>query len=146
VAAALRESRISADLIEIEITETMMLTNSSANVDIMRRLKELGVSVALDDFGTGYSSLSYLRDMAVDTLKIDQSFVRDLPFNREDGTIVAAIIAMAGQFGIRVVAEGVETQAQFDALKRMNCGQCQGFLFSEAVPQAQFGERFLEPA
>jgi len=146
VAAALREARISPNLIEIEITETVMLTNSAANVDTMRRLKDLGVRIALDDFGTGYSSLSYLREMEVDMLKIDQSFVRDLPANAEDTTIVAAIIAMAEQFRITVIAEGVETQAQFDTLKGMKCAQCQGHLFSEALPQEQFGGRFLLPA
>jgi len=146
VAAALREARVAPALIEIEITETVMMTNSAAHVDIMRRLKLLGVKIALDDFGTGYSSLSYLREMDIDALKIDQSFVRRLPGSSGDGTIVAAIIAMAAQFRIKVIAEGVESQAQSDALLEMNCAEAQGFLFSHAVPQGEFGERFLRAA
>ena len=144
VAAVLAETGLDPALLEIEITETVMMSNSEAHMDIARRLKELGVRIALDDFGTGYSSLSYLRQMDVDVLKIDQSFVRELPGSAEDGNIIAAITAMAEQFRIKVVAEGVESQAQFDALKSMNCAECQGFLFSEAVPQAVFEERFLE--
>jgi len=146
VAAALREARVAPALIEIEITETVMMTNSAAHVDIMRRLKLMGVKIALDDFGTGYSSLSYLREMDIDALKIDQSFVRRLPASNQDGTIIAAIIAMAAQFRIKVIAEGVESQAQSDALLKMNCAEAQGFLFSQAVPQGEFGERFLRAA
>jgi EAL domain-containing protein (putative c-di-GMP-specific phosphodiesterase class I) len=143
VAAALDAAKLSPALLELEITETIMMTDSVAHLDIMRRLERLGVGIALDDFGTGYSSLSYLREMNVDALKIDQSFVRKLPASAEDGTIVAAIIAMAAQFHIKVVAEGIETQAQLEALKRMNCGEGQGFLFSPALPCAQFEERYL---
>jgi len=146
VAALLREHRIDPALLEIEITETVMMSNSAAHMDIARRLKALGVRMALDDFGTGYSSLAYLRQMDIDVLKIDQSFVRELPDSVEDGSIIAAITAMALQFHIKVVAEGVESQAQFDALKRMNCAECQGFLFSEAVPAAEFERLFLRAA
>ncbi|HEY4371216.1 MAG TPA: PAS domain S-box protein [Burkholderiales bacterium] len=144
VATALAAARVDAALLEIEITETGMMSNSAAHMEIARRLKELGVRLALDDFGTGYSSLAYLRQMDIDVLKIDQSFVRELPASAEDGTIIAAITAMAAQFGIKVVAEGVETQAQADALKRMNCGECQGYLFGRPVPAAEFSERFLK--
>jgi diguanylate cyclase (GGDEF)-like protein/PAS domain S-box-containing protein len=146
VAAVLAETGLDPALLEIEITETVMMTDSDAHMDIARRLKALGVRIALDDFGTGYSSLSYLRRMDVDVLKIDQSFVRELPESAEDSNIIAAITAMAGQFHIKVVAEGVESQAQVDALKLMNCAEYQGFLFSEAVPQAEFEQRFLVAA
>ena len=146
VAAALAEAGIAPHMLEIEITETVMMSNSAAHMDIARRLKELGVHIALDDFGTGYSSLSYLRQMEVDVLKIDQSFVRELPGSTDDRTIIAAITAMASQFRIKVVAEGVESQAQADALRGMNCAEYQGFLFSPAVPQAEFEERFLRAA
>lgn len=143
VAQVLAESRLDPALVEIEITETVMMSDSAAHMDIVRRLKAIGVRIALDDFGTGYSSLSYLRRMDVDVLKIDQSFVRELPQSAEDGSIIAAITAMAGQFGIKVVAEGVESQDQADALKRMDCAECQGFLFSQALPRGEFEERFL---
>ncbi|MDB5803218.1 MAG: hypothetical protein JWN73_540 [Betaproteobacteria bacterium] len=145
VAAVLAEAQLPPALLEIEITETGMMSNSAAHMEVARRLKELGVRIALDDFGTGYSSLSYLRQMDIDVLKIDQSFVRELPANVEDGTIIAAITAMAAQFGIKVVAEGVETQAQADALKAMNCGECQGYLFGRPMPAAEFGAMFLRP-
>jgi EAL domain-containing protein (putative c-di-GMP-specific phosphodiesterase class I) len=120
-----------------------MMSNSAAHLDVMRRLKALGVRIALDDFGTGYSSLSYLREMEVDVLKIDQSFVRKLPDSVQDATIVSAIIAMAGQFRMNVVAEGIETEGQLAALKRMHCAEGQGYLFSAAVPAAEFGTRLL---
>ena len=141
VASALQESRLPPTLLELEITETVMMTGSAANLEIMRRLKALGVRIALDDFGTGYSSLSYLRDMEVDVLKIDQSFVRKLPGSVQDGTIVAAIIAMAVQFRVQVVAEGIETPEQLEALRRMQCAEGQGFLFSAAVPAEEFARR-----
>jgi diguanylate cyclase (GGDEF)-like protein len=143
VATALQNAGLPATLLELEITETVMMSNSAAHLDVMRRLKSLGVRIALDDFGTGYSSLSYLREMEVDVLKIDQSFVRKLPDSAQDATIVSAIIAMAGQFRMKVVAEGIETDGQLDALKRMQCAEGQGYLFSAAVPAAQFGERLL---
>ncbi|HEX4329780.1 MAG TPA: PAS domain S-box protein [Burkholderiales bacterium] len=143
VASVLAHEYLPPALLEIEITETGMMSNSAAHMEIARRLKELGVRIALDDFGTGYSSLSYLRQMDIDVLKIDQSFVRELPGSVEDGTIIAAITAMAAQFGIKVVAEGVETQAQADALKGMNCGECQGYLFGRPVPEEEFGRLYL---
>jgi diguanylate cyclase (GGDEF)-like protein/PAS domain S-box-containing protein len=146
VAQVLADSKLDPALVEIEITETVMMSDSAAHMDIVRRLKAIGVRIALDDFGTGYSSLSYLRRMDVDVLKIDQSFVRELPESAEDGSIIAAITAMAGQFGIKVVAEGVESRDQADALKRMNCAECQGFLVSHALPRGEFEERFLQAA
>ena len=143
VASALANARLTPEMLEIEITETVMMHNTVAHLDIMRRLKALGVRLTLDDFGTGFSSLSYLKQMDVDTLKIDQSFVRELALNSEDRSIVAAIIAMAGEFGMKTVAEGVESEAQAEALKLLHCDEYQGFLFSRAVPVDEFEMRYL---
>ena len=122
-----------------------MMSNAAAHLDTMRRLKALGVQIALDDFGTGYSSLSYLRHMDLDVLKIDRSFVRDLDGSRDAQAIVAAIIAMARSFGLKTVAEGVESHAQAQALRRLRCDEYQGFLFSQPLPVEQFEVRYLLP-
>ncbi len=152
VAAALAEARLSPALLEIEITETVMMTNSAAHMDIMRRLERLGVGIALDDFGTGYSSLSYLREMNVDSLKIDQSFVRGLPASIGDGTIIAAIIAMAGAVrhqggGRRGGDPGAAGGTQADALHRgpglpVQRGAARGAIRA-ALPAGRIGGRVI---
>ncbi len=144
--ALLRESGVPAQLLQLEITETVMMTDAAAHLDTMRRLKALGVQIALDDFGTGYSSLSYLRHMDLDVLKIDRSFVRDLDGDTDAQAIVAAIIAMARSFGLKTVAEGVESPEQAQALRRMRCDDYQGFLFSPPLPAEQFEAQYLLPA
>jgi EAL domain-containing protein (putative c-di-GMP-specific phosphodiesterase class I) len=105
-------------------------------IDVLGRLKQIGVSVALDDFGTGYSSMTYLRRLPIDVLKIDQSFVRDLVEDEGARSIVQAIIAMAHALQHKVVAEGVETLAQADLLRAWGCDQAQGYYFSRPVPAA----------
>ena len=142
----LRETGVPGHLLQLEITETVMMNNVSAHLDTMRGLKELGVQIALDDFGTGYSSLSYLRHMDLDVLKIDRSFVRDVAVNTDAQAIVSAIIAMAGKFGMKTVAEGVESPAQAAALRGMQCDEYQGYLFSAAVPVGEFEAGYLWPA
>ena len=143
VADTLRMTGVPARLLELEITETVMMNNVVSHLDTMRRLKELGVRIGLDDFGTGYSSLNYLRHMDLDVLKIDRSFVRDIATNADARMIVSAIIAMADKFGMKTVAEGVETPAQAEVLRRMQCREYQGFLFSHALPVDQFEALYL---
>ena len=146
LAALLQETGVPARLLELEITETVMMNNVATHLDTMRQIKLLGVKIALDDFGTGYSSLSYLRHMDLDVLKIDRSFVHDLDTNADARAIVAAIIAMAGKFDMKTVAEGVESPAQAEVLRGMQCTEYQGFLFSQALPAAQFESQYLRAA
>ena len=146
LAAVLRETGVPAGLLEIEITETVMMSNVALHLDTMQQIKALGVQIALDDFGTGYSSLSYLHRMDFDVLKIDQSFVRDLGSSADAVSIVAAIIAMAGKFHMKTVAEGVESSEQAAVLRGMQCDEYQGFLFSQPLPADQFEAQYLRAA
>ncbi len=143
IAAVLRETGVPPGLLDLEITETVMMSNVAMHLDTMRQIKALGVQIALDDFGTGYSSLSYLRNMDFDVLKIDQSFVHDLDSNADARAIVAAIIAMAGKFDMKTVAEGVESPEQAEVLRGMHCDHYQGYLFSQPLPAEQFKTRYL---
>ncbi len=128
VAAALKESGLPAKLLELEITESTAMQHTDLALSTMKKLKELGVSIVIDDFGTGYSSLAYLKRFPVDKLKIDKSFLTDLNKNKEHRAIVAAIIALAHALGIKVVAEGVETEAQLEFLQTCRCDYIQGNL------------------
>lgn len=140
---ALAAADLPPDALELEITESMLMKNVDENIDVLRRLSDLGVAIAIDDFGTGYSSLAYLRRFHVDTLKIDQSFVRDVDTNLDDAAIIEAIVALGHSLQLNVVAEGVETQEQKRLLTELRCDQCQGFLFGEPVPARVFEERYL---
>lgn len=138
VAAALYKHGVSASWIELEITESMLMQNTDSVVNIMREITSLGVSLALDDFGTGFSSLSYLKRFPIDTLKIDRSFIQGIPDDVDDCAIASAIISMAKQMKHRVIAEGVETQAQLRFLQAMGCDEMQGYLFSRPVDSEVF--------
>jgi EAL domain-containing protein (putative c-di-GMP-specific phosphodiesterase class I) len=122
--------------LEFEITETVAMHNAEESIGVMRQLKSLGIGISLDDFGTGYSSLSYLKRFPIDLLKIDKSFVRDIPEDANDLAIVSAIIAMAHALGLKVIAEGVETKAQGDFLRDCGCQFAQGFYFGRPMPAA----------
>jgi EAL domain-containing protein (putative c-di-GMP-specific phosphodiesterase class I) len=137
VARILRETPLSPRALDIEITESAMMRSKDVTVAVLQKLKGIGVTVSLDDFGTGYSSLSYLKGFPIDTVKIDRSFVRDLTTDPDDAAITAAIISMAKTLNLRVVAEGVETQAQLEFLREHGCDEMQGFLFSPPVPAEQ---------
>jgi diguanylate cyclase (GGDEF)-like protein len=138
VAACARKHEIPASALQIEITEGLLLDRSPAVEQVLRELDEAGYSLALDDFGTGFSSMAYLERLPVDTLKIDQTFVRNLALGKDSRAIVTAIIAMAGALGKAVVAEGVETETQAQILRVLGCDRIQGFLLSPAVDAAAF--------
>jgi diguanylate cyclase (GGDEF)-like protein/PAS domain S-box-containing protein len=140
VRQVLDESDLPSRLLELELTESHLLDNVENVITTFQQLRDLGVKLAIDDFGTGYSSLSYLKRFPVDYVKIDQTFVRDLAAGGEDAAITRAIIAMAHGLELKVVAEGVETQAQMDFLKLQRCDEIQGYLVSPPVPAEQFAE------
>lgn len=130
----LKESGMSAELLELEITESVIMQNPDFIVSVLSIISELGIHVSIDDFGTGYSSLAHLKRFTVNTLKIDKSFVRDVDFSSTDAAITTAIIAMGNSLNLNVIAEGVETQAQYDFLRDNKCDQVQGYLFCRPLP------------
>lgn len=132
IARILRETGLRSELLELEITESLLMRDGVA--DILHALKRLGVRLAIDDFGTGYSNLGYLRRFPIDCIKIDKSFVQDITGKNDNETIAAAVIAMARSLRLEVIAEGVETEAQLAFLRAMRCDGMQGFLFSRPYP------------
>lgn len=140
---ALRQYGLQAHQLEIEITESVMMTSPERSTEILERLRRAGVKIVIDDFGTGFSSLSYLKRLPVDSLKIDKSFVRDLITDPDDRAIVASIIDLAGQFQLSLVAEGVESEAQMNMLKKLGCTSGQGYHFSSACNVVQL-EKWLK--
>jgi EAL domain-containing protein (putative c-di-GMP-specific phosphodiesterase class I) len=130
----LAETGVPPQYLELEITESDVMENAESAIATLDELKGKGVDISIDDFGTGYSSLSYLKRFPLDILKIDRSFVRDVPANEDDAAIVGAIIALARSMDIKVVAEGVETESQADFLDRSGCDFAQGHFFSPPVP------------
>jgi EAL domain-containing protein (putative c-di-GMP-specific phosphodiesterase class I)/GGDEF domain-containing protein len=130
VAAILRATHVDPRLIDLEITETAFMSDLGAAAATLRQLRRLGLHISLDDFGTGYSSLSYLKQLPIDSLKIDSRFVKDLRETREGAALVAAIVGMAHGLGIRVVAEGVETEDALNTLRELGCDEAQGYLMS----------------
>jgi diguanylate cyclase (GGDEF)-like protein/PAS domain S-box-containing protein len=137
LAQIIRETRALPSMMELELTEGVLMHPQEVE-EVLAACKGMGFNVSLDDFGTGYSSLSYLRRMAIDTLKIDRSFVSDLENNPDDVAIVQTIISMARNLRMNVIAEGVETRAQVEVLIRSGCDYCQGYYFSRPQPLAQF--------
>lgn len=136
VTQVLTESGLPPDRLELEITETMVMTDADAVIAKLTEIKRMGVTLAIDDFGTGHSSLSYLKRFPLDRLKIDKSFIHDIAYDAGDEAIVAAIIAMARSLNFEVVAEGIETARQEDFLRRQGCDLAQGFLFSPPLAAA----------
>ena len=137
---ALRASGVPARSLHLEVTESGVMSNPERTIVILRTLKDIGVLVSLDDFGTGYSSLNYLKRFLIDSVKIDQSFVADLTTSSEDAAIARMVISLAHSLNQTVVAEGVETEAQLDFLRRHRCDEMQGFLCSRAIPAADFAD------
>jgi len=135
---AITRNQLSPSQLRLEITESLLVENTSRTIELLNAIKALGIATSIDDFGTGYSSLSYLKRLPVDVIKIDRSFVKDIPNDKSDVEICGAVIAMAQKLNLRVVAEGVETQAQADFLRLSHCDIAQGFLYSKPVPVAEF--------
>jgi EAL domain-containing protein (putative c-di-GMP-specific phosphodiesterase class I) len=136
----LDETALPARLLELEITESSAMQSPENSIRTLYDLKKLGVRISLDDFGTGHSSLSYLKRFPIDTLKIDQSFVRDINNDPDTAAIVTAIILMAHSLRLKVIAEGVEFSEQAAFLKRHSCDQMQGYLIKAPMPAESFGE------
>lgn len=134
VAKAIRDNGIDPALLEIEITESSLMSDTEQAMSVLRELKALGVRISIDDFGTGYSSLSYLKQFQVDKLKIDMAFIREVTTNESDAAITSAIIHMAHSLKLKVVAEGVETSEQLEFLQARNCDEYQGYYFSRPLP------------
>jgi diguanylate cyclase (GGDEF)-like protein/PAS domain S-box-containing protein len=144
VAAAIAETGIGPSQLDLELTESILLGDVQDVTSQLNALRELGVTLSLDDFGTGYSSLSYIRNFPLDRLKIDRSFVQGLANNQSDLAIVRTIIDLGHILGLRVLAEGVETNAQITLLEAEGCDEVQGFYFSEAIPPDTFVERLVQ--
>jgi diguanylate cyclase (GGDEF)-like protein/PAS domain S-box-containing protein len=136
-------SDVQPELIELELTESVLMQDAPTTAEMLRALKSMGLRLSIDDFGTGYSSLSYLKRFPIDALKIDRSFVRDISEDPDDAAIVSAIISMAKSLKQEVVAEGVETQAQLDFLRQRQCDQMQGYLFSKPITAQALAQQFF---
>lgn len=141
---ALEESRLAPELLELEITESVMMQSPTLSIAAIKKLKNLGVRIACDDFGTGYSSLNYLKHFPIDTIKIDKSFIDDITHNSVDAAIIEAIISMAQKLNIDVIAEGIENAEQINILRNMGCHIIQGFYFSMPM-QASEATALLQP-
>jgi len=139
----LAERSFPARLLRLELTENSLIDNSEKTVALLAELRRLGIAVIIDNFGTGYASLSYLKNLPVDGLKIDRTFIRGLPEDRGNSAIVQAITTLAGKLGLQVMAEGVETASEMKALRALNCDRMQGTYISEPLPLPQLKD-FLE--
>jgi EAL domain-containing protein (putative c-di-GMP-specific phosphodiesterase class I) len=135
---ALRETGINPQDLVLEITESSLMTQAEYAGEVLKELKDLGVGIAIDDFGTGYSSLTYLKRFHIDKLKIDRTFVTELPNDKDDVAIVRAILALSDVLGYQVIAEGVETEEQRIFMLENGCHEMQGYLFSKAMPADEF--------
>ncbi len=141
VARALQQNGLPANCLTLEITETTAMHDADASLTVLQRLADMGVDLSIDDFGTGYSSLMYLKRLPANELKIDRGFVRDLEHDSDDAAIVSAIVALGQALGLRIVAEGVETDCQQAFLTRLGCDSLQGYLLGQPVPAEQFMDK-----
>ncbi|MGH8115141.1 MAG: putative bifunctional diguanylate cyclase/phosphodiesterase, partial [Rhodanobacteraceae bacterium] len=140
IAAALEDFGVRPELLELELTESTIMHNAERAVRVLSEIKALGVRLAIDDFGTGYSSLAQLKRLPIDTLKVDRSFIREIPRDAEDRAITEAIIAMGKTLSLTIVAEGVETAQQKAFLREHACDEMQGYYFSTPIPAAEFAK------
>jgi diguanylate cyclase (GGDEF)-like protein/PAS domain S-box-containing protein len=144
VIAVVRETGIDPSCLQLELTESLLMTHVEELLEVLDRLKAVGIGLAVDDFGTGYSSLNYLKRLPVDKLKIDQSFVHDIPHDQNNMAIAKAIIALARSMGLAVIAEGVETKEQLEFLRASGCDEIQGYYFSKPVDADVFARMLAE--
>lgn len=144
IETALRDSQLPASMLELEITETLFLRNTNRTQFLLRKMREAGIKIALDDFGTGYSSLSYLQKFKVDTIKLDQSFIKNISNDKASKNIAEGIIALAHSLELDVVAEGVEQEIHMDVLKAQRCNFAQGFLFGKPMSAKEFSALFQD--
>ena len=142
----IQQSGMDPKLLELELTESMLMAHSESSIATLQALAKLGILVSIDDFGTGYSSLSYLKRFSLHALKIDQSFVQDIARNADDAAIATAIIAMGNSLRLKVIAEGVESQEQLDVLRALGCHQAQGYLLGAPMPAELFDEHIHQAA
>ena len=140
----LHETGLDPFYLELEITENMIMENILENIELLDKLKGLRIHIAMDDFGTGFSSLKYLKNFPIDRVKIDRSFITHINNDPKDESIVRTIIALAHNLGMKVVAEGVETEEQFDLLTRLGCDEVQGYYFGKPVPAEEFIDLFMQ--
>jgi EAL domain-containing protein (putative c-di-GMP-specific phosphodiesterase class I) len=134
------EHLIDPSELEIEITERLIVEHSDSNLRTLQALREMGCKIAIDDFGTGYSSLSYMKKMAIDTIKIDKSFIGELPDNHHDAEVTRAIVVLSKSLGYEVVAEGVETKEQETFLRALGCDSAQGYLYAKPMREEDLVE------
>ena len=139
----LRDTHIPCSKLELEITESIFIDERNINICAIHDLHQAGIAIAMDDFGTGYSSLNYLRQFPIGTLKIDKSFINQLPENYDDCVLARTIISMGHNLNLNVIAEGVETHQQLNFLKQLGCTSAQGYLYSPAVPHELFTREFI---
>ena len=138
--AIINETGVDPKNMELEITEGALMKHAGVAASVLQVLRRLGIRVSVDDFGTGYSSLNYLRKFPLDSLKIDQSFVREITGASDDNALVSAIISMARSMKLHIIGEGVETAEQLAFLKAEGCEEAQGYLFSRPVPPGEFAQ------
>jgi EAL domain-containing protein (putative c-di-GMP-specific phosphodiesterase class I) len=136
---------VPTSLIEVEITETLLVNDSSVVKSVLQRIRQLGCHIALDDFGTGYSSLAYITRFPPDRIKIDKAFVRDVDRTEGDAAVANAILSLAKSLGVTVTAEGIEREGQLEWLRARGCNEVQGYLLSQPLPAAELERRFLAP-
>jgi EAL domain-containing protein (putative c-di-GMP-specific phosphodiesterase class I) len=136
----LSDTRLDPKSLELELTETSVMENAESAAKLLTEIRKLGVTIAIDDFGTGYSSLSYLKRLPIDTVKLDRSFVNGATTDPDDAALVMAIVTLAHNLRLRVVAEGIETAEQLAFLRLLSCDEGQGYLFSKPVPPEIFAE------
>jgi len=145
VAVTLTATGLTPSLLELEVTEDILLVDEARVLDTFLRIQQLGVRIVFDDFGTGYASLSYLKKFPLDGLKIDRSFVLDVLTDADDAAIVGSTIGLSRQLGLSVIAEGIENRATADLLASMGCEEGQGYFFGRPQPASDLESQFLAP-
>ncbi len=144
VRSALKRHNLPGSDLELEITENLLVQDMESAVTVLEQIRSLGVKVSMDDYGTGYSSLAYMKELPVDTLKIDRCFIENLETESADRAIVNSTIVLARHLGMKVLAEGVETEAQLQTLQAFSCDEIQGYYFSEPLPEREFRSLLVE--